>query len=77
MDFINKDSEVRVGDEVVTSGLSGEGGVSPKGVHIGYIVKVHQDESGLFQSAEIAPSATVSLLDYVFVVSTDKPEGRP
>jgi rod shape-determining protein MreC len=77
MDFINKDSEVRVGDEVVTSGLSGEGGVSPKGVHIGYIEKVYQDESGLFQSAEIAPSATVNLLDYVFVVSTDKPEGRP
>jgi rod shape-determining protein MreC len=76
MDFINKDAEVRVGDEVVTSGLSGEGGVSPKGVHIGYIVKVNQDESGLFQSAEIAPSATVSLLDYVFVVSTAAREDR-
>jgi len=71
MDFIDKDTEILVGDEVVTSGLSGEGNVSPKGVHIGYIVKVHQDDSGLFQYAEIAPSATVSLLDYVFVVSTD------
>ena len=69
MEFIDKDTEILVGDEVVTSGLSGEGGLSPKGVHIGYIVKVHQDKSGLFQYAEIAPSATVSLLDYVFVVS--------
>ena len=69
MDFIDKDTEILVGDEVVTSGLSGEGGLSPKGVHIGYVVKVHQDKSGLFQYAEIAPSATVSLLDYVFVVS--------
>jgi len=77
MDFIDKDTEVRVGDEVVTSGLSGEGGVSPKGVHIGYIVKVHRDDSGLFQYAEIAPSATVSLLDYVFVVSETAAEVAP
>jgi len=77
MDFIDKDTEVRVGDEVVTSGLSGEGGVSPKGVHIGYIVKVHRDDSGLFQYADIAPSATVSLLDYVFVVSETAEEVAP
>jgi rod shape-determining protein MreC len=77
MEFIDKDTEVRVGDEVVTSGLSGEGGVFPKGVHIGYIVKVHQDDSGLFQYAEIAPSATVSLLDYVFVVSDPAEEVDP
>jgi rod shape-determining protein MreC len=69
MEFINKDVEVRVGDEVVTSGLSGDGGVSPKGVHIGYVVKAEKDKSGLFQYAEIAPSATISLLDYVFVVA--------
>ena len=77
MDFINKDAEVRVGDEVVTSGLSGEGGVSPKGVHIGYIERVHRDNSGLFQYADIAPSATVSLLDYVFVVSDAPAEVTP
>lgn len=77
MDFIDKDTEVHVGDEVVTSGLSGEGGVSPKGVHIGYVVKVLRDESGLFQSAEIAPSATVSLLDYLFVVSDAAEEVEP
>lgn len=69
MDFIDKDAEIRVGDEVVTSGLSGDGGISPKGVHMGYVVKVHRDDSGLYQYAEIAPSATVSLLDYVFVAS--------
>ena len=77
MDFIDKDAEVRVGDEIVTSGLSGEGGVAPKGVHIGYVEKVHQDGSGLFQYAEIAPRATVSLLDYVFVVSDAAREVEP
>jgi rod shape-determining protein MreC len=77
MDFIDKDADIRVGDEVVTSGLSGEGGVSPKGVHIGYIVKVEKDDSGLFQYANLAPSATVSLLDYVFVVSDAATEVTP
>ncbi len=68
MEFINKDVEIRVGDEVVTSGLSSDGAF-PKGVHIGYVEKVFRDKSGLFQYAEIVPRATVGLLDYVFVVS--------
>ena len=75
MEFINKDSEVRVGDEVVTSGLSSAGGEFPKGVHIGYVEKVYRDETGLFQYAELVPRATVGLLDYVFVVS-DAREGK-
>jgi len=77
MDFIDKDAKIVVGDEVVTSGLSGEGGVFPKGVHIGYIVKAEKDRSGLFQKAQIAPSATVSLLDYIFVVSDASGEVAP
>ena len=69
MEFINKDVEIKVGDEVVTSGLSSSGGVFPKGVHIGYVTEVYQDDTGLYQYAEIIPSATAGLLDYVFVVS--------
>lgn len=77
MQFINKDADIRVGDEVVTSGLSGAAGVFPKGVHIGYIETVNRDESGLFQSAEIIPRATIGLLDYVFVVSSAATEVKP
>ncbi len=76
MEFINKDAEVRVGDEVVTSGLSGAGGVFPKGVHIGYVEKVYRDDSGLFQYAEIIPRASAGLLDYVFVVSESEGGAR-
>ncbi|WP_372806245.1 rod shape-determining protein MreC [Pontiella sp.] len=76
MEFINKDVEIKVGDEVVTSGLSSEGGLFPKGVHIGYVEKVYQDKSGLFQYAEIMPRATVGLLDYVFVVTDLRPEAQ-
>ncbi|HSR87983.1 MAG TPA: rod shape-determining protein MreC, partial [Pontiella sp.] len=65
IEFVNKDIEIWVNDEVVTSGL----GAFPKGVHIGYVNKVYKDASGLFQYAEIVPRATVGLLDYVFVLS--------
>lgn len=76
IDFINKDAEVRVGDEVVTSGLAGERGVFPEGIRIGFIEKVYRDESGLYQSAELAPSATGSLLETVFVIGAAE-EVRP
>lgn len=76
MEFINKDADIRIGDEVVTSGLSSGGSQFPKGVHIGYIEKVYKDDSGLFQYAEIIPRATVGLLDYVFVVSESKEAGK-
>lgn len=69
MEFINKDKQIRKGDEVVTSGL----GAFPRGVHIGYVNKVEPDESGLYQYAEVIPTATVGLLDYVFVLSSAKP----
>jgi rod shape-determining protein MreC len=72
IEFVNKDLEIRVNDEVVTSGL----GAFPKGVHIGYVNKVYKDDSGLFQYAEIVPRATVGLLDYVFVLSSAKQEGK-
>jgi len=75
MEFINKDVEVRVGDEVVTSGLSSAGGIFPRGVHIGYVEKVYRDDSGLFQHAEIIPRATTGLLDYLFVVSDTQKGG--
>lgn len=71
MRFINKDAEIRVGDEVVTSGLSGADGVFPEGVHIGYVESVHKDDMGLYQYADIAPRAVTSLMEYVFVVSMD------
>ena len=72
IEFVNKGIEIRINDEVVTSGL----GAFPKGVHIGYVNKVYKDDSGLFQYAEIVPRATVGLLDYVFVLSSTRQEGK-
>jgi rod shape-determining protein MreC len=69
MDLINKDTPVRAGDEVVTSGL---GGVFPKGLLVGYVDRVEVDSSGLYQRALVVPRADLGGLSYVFVVA----EGR-
>lgn len=66
MRFINKDTEIRMGDEVVTSGL---GGIYPRGLLIGYVDAVERDETGLYQVADIAPAADLGRFTYGFIVA--------
>lgn len=73
MQFIHKDTPVRVGDDVVTSGL---GGVFPKDVLIGRIEEIHTDDAGLYQIAEILPQAVANLTDVVFITAVKKEEGE-
>ena len=68
MDFVNKATPVKPGDEVVSSGL---GGVFPKGLLLGYVEKVFTDRTGLYQKAYVIPKADIGGLDYVFVVKED------
>ena len=66
MQFIHKDTPVRVGDEVVTSGL---GGIFPRDILIGRIEEIHVEEAGLYQVADILPQAVVNLTDVIFVTT--------
>jgi rod shape-determining protein MreC len=65
MEFINKNDEIRPGDEIITSGL---GGVYPRGLLVGYVDRVVTDASGLFQYADIVVKADLGTLEYAFVV---------
>lgn len=65
MDLINKDLSVNKGAEVVSSGL---GGVFPRGWKVGSVDTVHMDASGLFQKADVIPSADLNNLSVVFVI---------
>lgn len=58
-------SELEVGDEVVTSGLSQ---TFPKGLPIGVIDAVYQDELGLKQQAAIKLHVDFNRLDWVTVI---------
>ena len=71
MEFMNKNTPILAGDEVMTSGL---GGVFPPGLLIGYVEKAYADETGLFQKADILPKADLGALTYVFVVAE---QGNP
>jgi len=64
MRFIHKEVPLRVGDEVLTSGL---GGVYPRNLLIGYIENIQISADGLYQTADLVLKAVVNLADAVFV----------
>lgn len=65
-DYIRKDLTIKMGELVVTSGL---GGVFPPGLMVGRVISASLDETGLFQHAEVAPSADLARLRHVLVVT--------
>jgi rod shape-determining protein MreC len=75
MDFIPQDSDVSLGDEVITSGL---GGNFPKNLVIGQIVEVNKHDFDMFQQAVIRPTVNFDQLEFVLVITNFKPlPGQP
>jgi rod shape-determining protein MreC len=64
-EFVVRESDVRIGDMVITSGL---GGVHPKGIRIGEVTSVSAPGSGLLQTAKVTPSVDFGRLEQVFVM---------
>ncbi len=67
--YMSKNSEIKAGDKVLTSGL---GEVFPAGLTVGRIIESKLVRSGLFRVATIAPAADLASLKYVFVIITEK-----
>lgn len=70
------EKKIEVNQQVITSGL---GGVIPRNLPIGYIVRVEPDDYGLTQTAYIQPSADFTQLNEVMVVErmyTISPDGE-
>jgi rod shape-determining protein MreC len=63
--YLLRTDEVRVGDIVVTSGLSGN---FPKGLMVGEIRKVEKKGYGIFQYAELIPSVDLNRLEEVLII---------
>ena len=74
MKYIPLLSTVRVGDPVVTSGLTGR---FPKGVPVGTITGIHKDEGGLFQTADVQPDVDFTKLEEVLVVTVPRHVDEP
>jgi len=69
LNYVLKNSEVKVGDRVVTSGL---GGVFPKGQPVGTVSRVVRSQRGMFQFIEVEPAADFSRLEYLVVILNEK-----
>lgn len=74
---IPKDANVQVGDMIVTSGF---GGVYPKGIVVGKVLEIHNDEGGLLKHAILATSVNFEKLEDVAVIVNSReapPEPLP
>lgn len=67
------DAKVKVGDEVVTSGL---GASFPAGLVVGRVSKIIGDD-GMFQSVEVTPAVDVSRVRAVMVLLAPPPPADP
>ena len=68
MELVPKRSDVQVGDVIVTSGLTP---MFPKGLRIGVVTEVLEDEPGLFMTIKAKPFVDFSTLEELFVIHTD------
>lgn len=64
MKRIDSDSEIEVGEKVISSGL---GGIFPKGLPIGEVTEISTDDYGLTKLVYIRPAAQFSMLDHVII----------
>lgn len=66
MTYIPKDSTITVGDIAKTSGF---GGVYPKGINVGKIIKIHPENQGVSQYAEVEPAVNFDKMYEVYVIT--------
>ncbi|MBI4618722.1 MAG: rod shape-determining protein MreC [Desulfobacterales bacterium] len=67
--YVSRADDVRIGDDIISSGL---GGIFPKGLLLGRVSKIKKEGSGLFQYVEVTPSVDFAKLEEVFIVVGDK-----
>jgi rod shape-determining protein MreC len=64
---VRQDESIAVGDIIETSGI---GGIFPRGLIVGQISKVIRSDVQMFQEAEITPTASLSNLERVLVITS-------
>lgn len=69
LNYVLKNADVQVGDEIVTAGI---GGIFPAGIPLGSVSKVHKKRRGMFQEIEVTPHVDFQKLEFVFIDPTDR-----
>lgn len=65
--LVSVDQTVKVGDNVVTSGL---GGVYPKGLPVGKVTSVSKSDGALYYDIDVQPLASTSTTEEVLVITS-------
>ncbi|MEE9590950.1 MAG: rod shape-determining protein MreC [Thermodesulfobacteriota bacterium] len=64
--YLRQLDDVKIGDKIISSGL---GGIFPKGLVVGEVVKVEEGEDKFFKYIEVAPGTDLDRLEEVFVIA--------
>jgi rod shape-determining protein MreC len=70
LQYVLKNDEVKVGDQIITSGM---GGIFPKSLAIGTVVDVINSRRGMFQKIQVQPAVNFRKLEYVIIVLKQDP----
>lgn len=65
MKYVRQVDEVQVGDQVITSGLSG---IFPKGLIVGEVTRVEKSGDNFFKHVEVRPAVDLGRLEEVLVI---------
>lgn len=74
MKNLTRDGDVIKGDQIMTSGF---GGIYPKGLLIGEVTDVADDEGGLLKHAIIRPAIDFTRIEEVFIIVGEKAPVQP
>lgn len=69
--YLRREDEVQVGDEVYTSGL---GRRFPANILVGRVTRIVREDFGLYQQAEVAPAVDFSTLEEVLILTAGSRE---
>ena len=64
LEYVLKNADVAVGDDIVTAGI---GGVFGSGIPLGKVSAVHHRERGMFLEIEVEPSVDFQKLEVIFI----------
>ena len=65
MKYVSKDTEVNVGDEIVTSGLDG---IFPEELFVGYVSEVIPEDGEMFQIIRVVPAQNLNAIEEVVIL---------
>jgi rod shape-determining protein MreC len=71
MEWVSPNADVAVGDTIVTSGL---GSVTPKGIPVGSITRIHEKPDRFSRTLDLEPFVDFSNLEEVFVILQRPPD---